>query len=83
MGHLNLVGPAERVAVLERRSLRVNTKELTDSDQPTLGLGLLAVIATTLLVLVLRSPALPVVVVGAVAVGIRLAAGKDQLRHVV
>ena len=83
MGHLNLVGPAERVAVLERRSLRVSTKELTDSDQPTLGLGLLAVIATTLLVLVLRSPALPVVVVGAVAVGIRLAAGKDQLRHVV
>jgi arsenical pump membrane protein len=71
------------VAVLERRSLRVNTKELTQSDRPTLGLGLLAVTAATLLVLVLRSPALPVLAVGVVAIGIRLAAGRDQLRHVV
>jgi arsenical pump membrane protein len=71
------------VAVLEHRSLRVKTKELTQSDQPTLGLGLVAVVTATFLVLVLRSPALPVLVVGAVAIGIRLAGGKDQLRHVV
>jgi arsenical pump membrane protein len=71
------------VAVLERRSLQVNSKELTDSDRPTLGLGLLAVSAATLLVLVLRSPSLPVAAVGVVAIGIRLSAGRDQLRHVV
>jgi arsenical pump membrane protein len=78
-----LVVTAVVVAFLEHRSLRVNTKELTPSDRPTLGLGLLAVMAATALVLVLRSPALPVVVVGAVAIGVRLAAGKDQPRHVV
>jgi len=39
--------------------------------------------AATLLVLVLHSPALPVAVVGIVAIGIRLAAGRDRLPHVV
>jgi len=71
------------VAVLEHRSLRVTTKEPTPPDRPTVGLGLLAVIAATLLVLVLRSPALPVALVGAVAIGVRLITGKDQPRHVV
>jgi arsenical pump membrane protein len=70
------------VAVLERHSLRVSTKSLTNEERPTLGLGLLAVVAATLLVLVLHSPALPVAAVGAISVGIRLAAGKDQSRQV-
>jgi arsenical pump membrane protein len=43
---------------------------------------LLAVAAATVLVLVLRSPALPVAVVGIVAIGIRLSTGEDQPRHV-
>ena len=44
-------------------------------ERPTLGLGLVAVVAATLLVLALHSPALPVAVVGVVAIGIRLAEG--------
>jgi arsenical pump membrane protein len=43
----------------------------------------LAVVASAVLVLVLHSPALPVAVVGVVAIGIRLAAGKHHPRHVV
>jgi arsenical pump membrane protein len=78
-----LIVTAGVVAVLERRSLRVSNKGLTHADRPTLGLGLLAVVASAVLVLVLHSPALPVAVVGVVAIGIRLAAGKDQPRHVV
>jgi arsenical pump membrane protein len=41
------------VAVLERRSLGVSTEELVQADRPTLGLGLLAVVAAAVLVLVL------------------------------
>lgn len=71
------------VALLERRSLRVNSKQLANSDRIRLGLGLSAVVAAAALVLLLRSPALPVLVVGAMAIGIRLASGKDQPRRVV
>jgi arsenical pump membrane protein len=71
------------VAVLERRSLGVSTEELVQADRPTLGLGLLAVVAAAVLVLVLHSPGLPVAVVGVVAIGIRLSVGQDQPRHVV
>ena len=39
--------------------------------------------AATLLVLVLHSPALPVAVIGVVAIGIRLAEGRDRVPHVV
>jgi len=78
-----LITTAGVVAVLERRSLGVSNKDMTHADRPTFGLGLLAVVASAVLVLVLHTPALPVAVVGVVAIGIRLAGGKDQLRHVV
>jgi arsenical pump membrane protein len=71
------------IAAFERRSLRVSIEALGQADRPTLGLGLLAVVAAAVLVLGLHSPALPVAVVGVVAIGIRLLAGKDQPRHVV
>ncbi len=71
------------VAVVERRSLRVSTDEVAGTDRPTIGLGLLGVGAAAVLVLVLHSPALPVAVVGVVAIGIRLSAGRDQPGHVV
>jgi arsenical pump membrane protein len=70
------------VALVHHRSLGVSTKELTKAERPTLGLGLLAVVAATLLVLLLHTPALPVAVVGVVAIGIRLAAGKEESHHV-
>lgn len=70
------------VAGFERRGLRVSSGDLTRPERPVLGLGLMAVVAATVLVVVLPSPALPVAFVGVVAIGIRLAAGKDQPRHV-
>ena len=71
------------VVGFEHRELRVRAEDLTPPEQPVLGLGLLAIVVATVLVVVLRSPALPVAIVGVVTIGIRLAAGKDQPRHVV
>jgi arsenical pump membrane protein len=78
-----LVVTALVVAILERRALRVGAGELTPAERPTLGLGLVAVVVATALVLALPSPALAVVAVGVVAIGVRLATGKDDARHVV
>ncbi len=77
-----LVVTALVVASMEHRALRISSKDLTPPERPTLGLGLVAIVVVTLLVLVLRSPALPVAVVGVVAIGIRVVAGEDQPRHV-
>jgi arsenical pump membrane protein len=77
-----LVVTALVVMAVEHRALRVSSGELAPSERPRLGLGLLAVVAATVLVLVLRSPALPVALVGIVAIGIRLGTGKDEPRHV-
>jgi arsenical pump membrane protein len=48
-----------------------------------LGLGLLAVVAAALLVVLLRSPALPVVAIGLAAVGARIAARRERLGHAI
>jgi arsenical pump membrane protein len=77
-----LVVTAVVVAVFERRSLRVTAGRLQRPARPVVGLGVLAVGLAIVLVLVLSSPALPVFIVGGVAVGIRLARRKDQPRHV-
>jgi arsenical pump membrane protein len=70
------------VAFLERRSLRARAGVLARPGRPALGLGLAAVVIATVLVVVLKSPAIPVAVVGTVTIGIRLMQRKDQLRHV-
>jgi arsenical pump membrane protein len=77
-----LVVTAAVVATFEHRSLRVRAGTLTHPGRPVIGLGLVAVAAAAVLVVVLSSPALPVAAVGVVAVGIRLAAGRDHVRHV-
>jgi arsenical pump membrane protein len=77
-----LVVTALVVAVFERRTLRLSAVELTTPTRPKLGLGLIAVVLATVLVLALGSPALPVAIVGVVVVGIRLAAKKEHLGHV-
>jgi len=51
--------------------------------RPALGLGLAAVTLATVAVLVLRSPALPVAAIGAVAIGVRLWQRREHPRHVV
>jgi len=77
-----LLVTAAVVAVIERRSLRVSAKVLARAERPTVGLGLVAVVAATLLVLLLHSPALPVAVVGVVAIGTRVVAGREESHHV-
>jgi arsenical pump membrane protein len=77
-----LVVTAAVVATFEHRSLRASARNLTRPDRPVLGLGLLAVAAAAVLVVVLSSPALPVAAVGVVAIGIRLATGKERVQHV-
>jgi arsenical pump membrane protein len=70
------------VGVAERRSLERRFEEGVQTDRPRLGLGVLAVVAVTVLVVGLRSPAIPVFAVGATAVGVRLAQRTVRLRKV-
>jgi len=66
------------VAIFGRKALRVRREVHGAVERPVLGLGLLAVVAAALLVVLLRSPALPVVAIGLVAVGVRIATGREQ-----
>ena len=77
-----IVVTAVVVAGFEHRALRLSAKPVTRPERPSLGLGLTAVVIATVLVVVLHSPALPVVIVGGGAVGIRLVAGTDHPRRV-
>jgi len=70
------------VAIMERRTLRAGTPVPTRPSRPTFGLGLFAVTAVTVLVVVLRSPAVPVACVGAASVGVRLATGRERRAQV-
>jgi arsenical pump membrane protein len=77
-----LVVTASVVAGLEHRALRMTACELPAPERATLGLGLASIALVTLLVLVLRSPALPVAIVGVVAIGARVVSGREQIRRV-
>jgi arsenical pump membrane protein len=70
------------VAGLEHRALRMTTAALPARERATVGLGLVSIAVVTLLVLALRSPALPVAIVGVVAIGVRVVSGREQIRHV-
>jgi len=78
-----LVVTAAVVAVAERRALSAPVEDPTPADRPVFGLGLVAVLAAVGLVVVLHSPAVPVVAVGVVVVGIRLGTGAERPRRVV
>jgi arsenical pump membrane protein len=59
------------VALVHHRVLRTTTRVHEPATRPVIGVGVLAVAAVTVLVLVLRSPAVPVAAVGLVAVTVR------------
>lgn len=59
-------------------SLRVRNDDPTPAPRPVLGLGLVAVLSAAVVVVALRSPAIPVVVIGAVAVGVRVVSGRER-----
>jgi arsenical pump membrane protein len=71
------------VAVFGRKALRVRTGAPGQAERPVLGLGLLAVVAAALLVVLLRSPALPVLAIGLAAVGARIATGRERPGHAI
>jgi arsenical pump membrane protein len=77
-----LVVTAAVVAVGERRSLQSEGAVPEALPRPRLGLGLAAVVAATVLVIVTRESALPVLAIGAGAGVVRVAQGRLQLGRV-
>jgi arsenical pump membrane protein len=66
------------VAIGERRSLGPVKSEPGQVSPPVLGIGLAAIVAATVLVIAIRSAALPVFVIGALAAAVRVA-GRGQV----
>ncbi|HKD86942.1 MAG TPA: SLC13 family permease [Streptosporangiaceae bacterium] len=65
------------VAIGERRSLGPVTTEPGQASRPVLGIGLAAIVAATVLVIVIRDSALPVFVIGALAAGFQATRGGE------
>jgi arsenical pump membrane protein len=59
------------VGAVHHRALRTTSAPITEPERPVLGVGLLAIVVVTVLVVALRAPALPVAVVGVGAVLLR------------
>ena len=70
------------VAAFGRRVLGRLVEPDGESVRPVAGLGLAAVVAAAVLVVVLKSPALPVVAVGAGSAGWRVVRGRQQVAAV-
>ena len=70
-----VVVTAAVVAIGERRSLGRAATEPGRVSKPVLGIGLAAIVAATVLVIVIRSSALPVFVIGVLAAGTRATRG--------
>jgi arsenical pump membrane protein len=77
-----IVATASVVAWAERRSLRERAAEPEAHSRPVFGVGLAAVLAATVLVITVRSSALPVFAVGALAAGVRVAQGRAGVGQV-
>lgn len=68
------------VAFYGRRSLARKVLAEGEPSRPVVGLGLLAVVSATVLVVVLSSPAVPVLAVGVVAAGRRISQRSQTIR---
>jgi arsenical pump membrane protein len=71
------------IALFARHEVRATQRAAAEPIHPELAVGLVAVVAVTVLVLALRSPALPVFVVGLAATGLhalRVRRGIDSAR---
>ena len=78
-----LVVTALVVAVLERRELRLQPGTVGPGERPRFGLGLGAVGLVAVLVVVLASPALPVLLVGVAVSVVRLATKRATVTQIV
>ena len=72
-----MVVTAAVIAVFEHRALRVRRGRPNPGDRPDSAWDSWPFVAAALLVVVLHSPALPVLAVGVVAVGVRVARGRS------
>ncbi len=70
------------IVLFEHRTLGLSALAPAPVPRPTWGLGFVAVLLATVLVLVLSAPALPVAAVGLVAVIVRLVKRRENIRHV-
>ena len=70
-----VVVTAAVVGIGERRSLRPVEAEPDAAPKPVVGLGLAAILAATVVVVVIRSSALPVFIIGVVVAGLRIWSG--------
>ena len=77
-----LVATAAVIGFAGRRELRLRPAGQDRPAPARKGAGLAAVVVAAVLVLVLRSPALPVAATGVAAAGLLLARRRDTLRHV-
>lgn len=78
-----LVLTAAVVAGIEHRALRVRIEGPAPAERPAVGLGLLAVVAATVLVLTLHNPAIPIAGVGLAVAGVRVASRRAEPGHIV
>jgi arsenical pump membrane protein len=70
------------IGVAERRELHLRAAVQDSCERPVLGLGLLAIVLATGLILATHSSALGVAAIGVVSVGVRIRQRKDSLRRV-
>jgi arsenical pump membrane protein len=66
------------IGILHHRSLRTSVSPTMEPERPVLGVGLVAIGVATVLVLLLRAPAVPVAAVGVVAVALRSSRVDDR-----
>ena len=71
------------VGGMERGALRLRALRPAPPERMVAGLGLAAVSAATVLIVALRSPALPVAAIGVAVMGFRVLRGRERSRHVV
>jgi arsenical pump membrane protein len=71
------------IALFHRTQLHMTRREATTGDELVVGLGVVAIVAATVIVLVTSSPAIPVAVVGVTVISLRLLRGRESWRRVV
>jgi arsenical pump membrane protein len=81
-GAASILVTAAVIALMHRRDLRSTAEPEDTAQRPTIGVGLLAIGAATVLVVVLSNPALPVAAVGLLAAVLRLRPWRDGARRV-
>jgi arsenical pump membrane protein len=71
------------IAIVEHRAMRQRAVPANRPERFAFGLGFVAVVITTALVVSLRDPALPVLIVGVITVAIKLTRDRGQLHRVI